>query len=194
MRIIQGVAVAPLDLAPLLRSQTQARLLARIFWDQPASGRELARRLGVPQATIAREVARLERSGIVRVEQVGRSKLVSPADTPITPALRQLAAWAAGAPLVVRNILDGVEGVDEAFIFGSWAARFHGEPGSAPRDIDVAVVSNTLTRFSLAEQRVAMEAQLGADVDLIVLPTDSERLPELRRGSVPILTGGSADA
>ncbi len=33
-------------------------------------------------------------------------------------------------------------GVQEAFVFGSWAARYMGEPGAAPRDIDVVVIGD----------------------------------------------------
>lgn len=180
-----------LDLVPIFRSDTQARVLAQVFWGTPSSGRELARRLDLPQPTVARELARLERAGVVRTETVGRAKIVRPADTPITPALRQLVAWAAGVPLLVRRILADVPGVDEAFIFGSWAARYHGESGPPPGDIDIAVVSDTLSRFALAEQRVEIEAAIGANVDLVVIRSDSERVADLRREAVPVIEARS---
>lgn len=181
------VSAPQLDLVPIFRSDTQARVLAQVFWGTPSSGRELARRLRLPQPTVARELARLERAGVVRTEMMGRAKIVQPAETPITPALRQLVAWAAGVPLVVRSILADVPGVDEAFIFGSWAARYHGESGPPPGDIDIAVVSDTLTRFALAEERVEIEAAVGANVDLIVLSPDNERVADLRRDAVPVI-------
>jgi predicted nucleotidyltransferase len=33
-----------------------------------------------------------------------------------------------------------VEGIAEAYIHGSWAARYRGEPGPAPADVDVLVI------------------------------------------------------
>lgn len=191
MCIITSVSAPALDLVPIFRSDTQARVLAQVFWGPPSSGRELARRLDLPQPTVARELARLERAGVVHTETIGRAKIVHPADTPITPALRQLVAWAAGVPLLVRRVLADVPGVDEAFIFGSWAARYHGESGPPPGDIDIAVVSDTLSRFALAEQRVEIEAAVGANVDLVVIRPDSERLADLRREAVPVIEARS---
>lgn len=92
-------------------------------------------------------------------------------------------------PLLVRRVLAEVPGVDEAFIFGSWAARYHGEPGPPPGDVDIAVVSGTLSRFALAEQRVEIEAAVGANVDLVVIRPDSERVADLRREAVPVIEG-----
>ncbi len=33
-----------------------------------------------------------------------------------------------------------MKGITEAYIYGSWAARYRGEPGPAPADVDVLVV------------------------------------------------------
>lgn len=188
---IDIVSVRRLDLAPIFRSSTQARLLAEAFWGVPASGRALARRLGAAPRTVAREIAQLEEAGILRTETVGRARVVYPADTPVSGALRQIVAYAAGAPHVVREALDGLEDLDEVFIFGSWAKRFRGEAGPPPGDIDVAVVSRTQTRFTLAERRISIESATGMDVDLIVLDPAAERLAELRVGSVPVIEQGA---
>lgn len=186
------MSVGQLDLTPIFRSETQIRLLAEAYWGPPASGRDLARRLNIPQPTVAREIVRLEEAGLLRTEAVGRSKIVHPADSPVSGALRQIVAYAAGAPRVVRQALAGVDGIEEVFIFGSWAARFRGEPGRPPGDIDVAVVSRTQTRFTLAEKRIAIESATGMKVDLIVLDPDNERLGELRGGSVPVIERGDS--
>ena len=41
---------------------------------------------------------------------------------------------------VVAEEFAGIEGIDEAHLFGSWAARYAGEIGRAPGDIDVLVI------------------------------------------------------
>jgi predicted nucleotidyltransferase len=74
--------------------------------------------------------------------------------------------------------------VSEVFVFGSWARRFHGEEGPQPNDVDVAVVTDTLTTFDLAEARFSLESELGLAINQFVLSSDSDRLAELREGSV----------
>jgi hypothetical protein len=61
------------------------------------------------------------------------------------------------------------------------------EPGPPPNDVDVAVVSDTLSRFDLAEQRMAIESATGMSVHQFVFTSDNERLPSLRDGSVVVL-------
>ena len=82
---------------------------------------------------MAREVARLERAGLLVTEQVGTAKTIRPApDLPYGPVLRQLLAYAGGViPMLERAFGDNTA-IDEVFIFGSWAARYAGEAG-APR-------------------------------------------------------------
>lgn len=159
-----------------------------MYFSSPASGRELARRLGLPQPTVARELCRLEEAGIVEYEELGSAKVVHPASAPYAGALRQIVAYAAGVPHIVRTVYEDVAGIDDIFIHGSWAARFHGETaGDPPHDLDLVVVSTTHTRFSLARQRAEIEAEIGMTVDQMVLPPGHERLPSLRAGCVPVM-------
>ncbi len=157
-----------------------------MYFSSPASGRELARRLGLPQPTVARELSRLEEAGIVQYEELGSAKVVHPAPAPYAGALRQLVAYAAGVPHIVRTVYEDVAGIDDIFIHGSWAERFYGHVGDPPHDLDLVVVSPTHTRFSLAAQRAEIEAEVGMAVDQMVLPPGNERLSSLRRRSVPV--------
>ena len=51
-------------------------------------------------------------------------------------------------------ILSALDGVEEAYIYGSWAARYEGEPGPIPGDVDVLVVGqpDPDELFDVAEQ------------------------------------------
>ncbi len=40
------------------------------------------------------------------------------------------------------DLLESVSGVNEAYIYGSWAARYQGQPGPVPVDLDVLVVGS----------------------------------------------------
>jgi predicted nucleotidyltransferase len=47
-----------------------------------------------------------------------------------------------GPPAVLTQELAGIAGIDHVYLFGSWAARYLGELGRAPNDIDVFVVGS----------------------------------------------------
>jgi DNA-binding transcriptional ArsR family regulator len=175
-------------LLPLFRSDQQARLLAEVYFGEPATGSDLARRTGIAQPTVSRELARLADARLVVTTRVGNAKIVHPnPDLPYAGSLRQLVAYAAGAPHIVRAQYESVDDIDEVFIHGSWAARYRGENGPPPHDLDVVIVSSTHTRFTLAAHRAAIEEATGIPVDQIVLPPDHERLSELRSNSVTVI-------
>ncbi len=134
------------ELLPIFRSRQQVEVLAGILDDpeREQSLADLTRRLGIPTASIHREIERAEQAGIVRSRRVGKTRLVS-ADTssPYFAPLRQLLVRAFGAPGRLRAALEGIDGVEEAYIFGSWAARWEGEKGTRPvGDIDVLVLGH----------------------------------------------------
>lgn len=132
---------APL-LAPIFRSDGQARLLAElILGGDELSLTDLADRIGVAYATVHREVARLLDAGVLRERQIGRSRLISvdPA-SPLAAPLRQILLVSAGPQVLLAEELRVVAGISAAFIYGSFAARSAGVPGPPPADIDLMIV------------------------------------------------------
>jgi DNA-binding Lrp family transcriptional regulator len=129
-------------LAPIFRSHLQARLIAAVLLDtQPSTIASLANMLAAPESTVHREVERLTRAGVFTDERIGRSRLVRPDDSnPAVGPLRELILIAYGPHTLISAALADVAGIDEAFIYGSWAARFHGEKGPSPNDIDLLVI------------------------------------------------------
>jgi len=55
--------------------------------------------------------------------------------------------------------------VEQAFIYGSWAARYLGEPGSVPRDVDVLAVG-TASDDDLYDVARKAELRLGREVNI----------------------------
>lgn len=132
---------APL-LAPIFRSDGQARLLAELFLGDPASSlTELSERTNLAYGTVHREVGRLLDAGILTEQHVGRTRLVSPnRDGPLYEPLLQILLVSTGpVPLLTQELAD-IPGVEAAFLFGSFAARTLGAEGAPPGDIDVMVV------------------------------------------------------
>ncbi|WP_051551835.1 ArsR family transcriptional regulator [Nocardioides sp. URHA0020] len=133
-------------LLAILRSRLQGEILSAIYlsrWDAPLSISDLARELDEPVTSVHAEVRRLLEAGLLAEVKAGRSRLISaPDDTLVTRALRELLAVTFGPLPVLRGLLTELPGVEEAYIYGSWASRYSGAPGPTPNDVDVLVVGS----------------------------------------------------
>jgi DNA-binding transcriptional ArsR family regulator len=156
------------SLLPLLRSRMQGELLARVLLhpEREYSITELAEASGVTPTAVLREVERLVGGGILEDRRVGRSRLVKArTDTPLYRPLSEVIAVTFGPLPLLAEALAGLAGVQEAYIYGSWAARYRGEPGPPPGDVDVLVVGSpdADALFDLAE---GVSRRLGREVNV----------------------------
>lgn len=155
-------------LLPILRSRVQGDLLALLYLhpDHEYSITELAGLVGASVKAVQQEVDRLVRSGFLTDRRLGTSRLVrSVSDSVLTGPLTELLAVTYGPRPVLTRALAGVRGVEQAFIFGSWAARYTGEPGPVPGDVDVLVVGDA-DPDELDERASAAEAVLRREVNI----------------------------
>lgn len=122
-----------------------------------------------------READRLEAAGLLTSRRVGNTRIVRPdPDSPIHTELAALLAKAFGPAPLLETALGRVRGVQQAFIFGSWARRFHGEPGPLPRDVDLLVVGE-VDPDDLYRAAQEVEEALGLEVNpILVGPEDWE--------------------
>lgn len=159
-------------LLPVFRSQHQAELLMWLMLhpDQEFSVSDLAARLGVPLSTLHREVVRLDEAGLIASRPSGRNRLLR-ANTshPAAPALTQLLEVTFGPKAVVAEEF-AIPGAKQVLIFGSWAARYAGQAGPPPHDIDVLVVGK-VDRADLYDAADRAHARLGIEVNLVVRTT-----------------------
>ena len=132
---------APL-LAPIFRSDGQARLLATLLLTgDELSITDLATRAALAYPTVHREVTRLIDADILSERQVGRTRLIrANHDSPLVDPLREILRVATGPVVMLAEELDRIDGIESAFVYGSFAARMLGDAGPAPRDIDVMVL------------------------------------------------------
>ena len=159
------------SLLPVLRSQQQGEILALLLGDpdQELSLSDIARQTGAPHPSVFREVERAEQAGLVVSRRVGNVRLVR-ADTssPYYAGLAEVLTRAFGAPAVLAEVLSGIGGIRQAFVFGSWAARHAGQRGVRPvGDIDVLVLGDP-DRDALYEAAEAAERRLGRPVQVTV--------------------------
>ena len=161
-------------LLPILRSQQQGEILALLLGDpdRELSLTEISQLTGAPHPSAYREVQRAEQAGLVTTRKVGNTRLVR-ADTssPYYAGLADVLTRAFGVPAVLADALRPVGGIDEAYIYGSWAARHAGESGRRPvGDIDVLVLG-TPDRDQLYQALGAAESKLGRQVQATVRDT-----------------------
>jgi DNA-binding transcriptional ArsR family regulator len=155
-------------LLPLFRSEAQLVVLGAIFtagekrWTISA----LAEHLHLPISTTSREVGQLAQAGILTTIKEGRNTLVSPNwDLPWARTLAALLDQTIGPQALISQALHGIKGVEEAWIFGSWAARQSGEVGPAPRDIDLLLVGDDINRFQVADALDDVSRRVGVEVN-----------------------------
>ena len=158
---------APL-LLPLLRSQVQGELLALLYLhpEQDYSLTEAAALIGASVRAVHAEASRLLAAGFISDSRRGNVRLIRAiTDTPVSRPLTDLLAVTYGPLPVLTGLLARFPGVLAAFIYGSWAARYQGEPGPVPGDVDVLIVGFA-DRDDLDDiARVAQE-RLGRPVNI----------------------------
>ena len=76
----------------------------------------------------------------------------------------------------LSEALADVVGIEEAFVFGSWAARYVGEVGPPPRDVDVVVVGD-VPLPDVRDACAAVEAESHVEVNPVVVPADGWSSP-----------------
>jgi predicted nucleotidyltransferase len=136
----------PPALLPLLRSHVQGGLLALLYLhpDREYSLTDVARQIGATVKSVHVEAGRLVEAGLVADRRIGNTRLLRAGDrSPMTRPLTDLLAVTYGPLPVLGDLLAPVPGVVQAYIYGSWAARYQGEGGPLPADIDVLVVGTT---------------------------------------------------
>ncbi|MDR1851761.1 MAG: hypothetical protein LBR21_03815 [Propionibacteriaceae bacterium] len=163
--------VRPSELAPFMRSDAQARILAVVLLSDHGdlSLSQVAAKSGVPLTTVQREIARLSKGGIVSTRKLGQIRLVSANEHyPLLAPLSQIIAATYGPLQAVTDTFAGLPGMEKLFIFGSWAARISGTPGPFPADIDVLVVGST-SQLDAIERAIDASELVGREVNATVV-------------------------
>lgn len=166
--MLQNVKASVPTISPLLRSDAQGNLLAELLL-KPAHERtltELTAAVGVTMPTVHREVDRLVTAGFLTERRSGRNRYVrANLEHPLYGPVRQIIEYAYGPRVVLPRLLAPVDGIEDAYVYGSWAARMNGEEGADPADIDVLVVGRP-DRADLYDAAAAAQSELGREVNI----------------------------
>jgi predicted nucleotidyltransferase/predicted transcriptional regulator with HTH domain len=160
-----------------MRSKARQKLLAYYFTNPTTRHhlRDLAERLSVDPSNLSKELSRLEREGLFRSEVSGRQKYFQlNREYPLFNEVRSIIAKTIGAVPLLAESLKKIEGIEEAFLYGSFARNQQ----DAASDVDVLVIGKPKSD-TLAEIVQKLERQLGREINYTVL---TRKELESRRG------------
>jgi predicted nucleotidyltransferase len=160
-----------------MRSKARQKLLAYYFTNPTTNHhlRDLAERLSVDPSNLSKELSRLEREGLFRSEVSGRQKYFQlNREYPLFNEVRSIIAKTIGAVPLLAESLKKIEGIEEAYLYGSFARNQQ----DAASDVDVLVIGKPKSD-TLAETVQKLERQLGREINYTVL---TRKELESRRG------------
>ncbi len=149
------------------RSKARQRLLAYYFTNPTARHhlRDLAEQLSIDPSNLSKELGRLEREGLFRSDVSGRQKYFQlNREYPLFDEVRNIVAKTIGAVPLIAQSFKKVQGIDEAYLYGSFARSQQ----DAASDIDVLVIGAPREEV-LAETVRKLERQLRREVNYTVL-------------------------
>jgi predicted nucleotidyltransferase len=153
------------SLSDALFSTTQQRVLGLLFGQPERSfyATELIRLIGAGSGGVQRELARLEQSGLVTVRRLGTQKhFQANPGSPLFEELCGIARKTIGLAEPLREALSPLAPkVIAAFVYGSVANR----QDSAASDIDLMVVTDSLSYADIFRVLEPLRAKLGRDVN-----------------------------
>lgn len=157
-------------IAPFLRSETQARMLAELLLSPiEFTLSELATTTGAPLPTIQREIERLDCAGIITSRKVGRTRLVKANEGyPLYDPLAKIIAATHGPATLIDKTFAPLSGVEGIVIFGSWAARMAGVKGPFPRDVDVILIGD-VNRLDAYDAAGDLAKRVGREINVTII-------------------------
>jgi predicted nucleotidyltransferase len=176
MKRVRGTAsVEPGGLADALFSKTKQRVLGLLFSDPGRSFyvSEIVSRARGGTGTVLRELARLEKSGLVSVKHVGNQRhYQANPSSPLFDELRSIVEKTVGVvgPLAIA-LRPLAPRIVAAFVYGSVARR----SDTSRSDIDLMILSDQLTYGDVYPVLEAVGSTLGRPVNPTVYTTSEFR-------------------
>lgn len=179
------------SVADALFTSTQQRVLGLLFGQPERSffTKELIDTTGAGSGAVQRELRRLLESGLIRQRLVGNQKHYQAAtDTPVFDELRGLIGKTIGVPALLREALARLsEVLPLALLYGSTARG----SATAHSDIDVLLVSDSLTLEQVYDALASAEKRLGRPINpTLYTPAEFRQRIENRNPFITRLLAG----
>jgi len=167
-----GMIKRSTGIADALFTKVQQRVLGVLFANPNRSfyANEIISLAESGTGAVQRELTRLEASGLVTVTRIGNQKHYQANEAaPVYEELRGLALKTFGLADVLRSALEPLsDKISVAFVYGSVAKR----QDTATSDIDLMVISNTLTYADIFTAIEETTSRLGRPVNPTVYSRD----------------------
>ena len=158
--------------ADALFTSTQQKVLALLFGqpDRSFFATELIALAGAGSGAVQRELFRLSESGLVTIRKVGNQKhFQANQRSPIFNEVRQIVGKTFGLSVLLREALQPVESaINLAAIYGSFAKK----RDTALSDIDLLIISDSLTLEDLFKILEPAERRIGRQISPNLLSVD----------------------
>ncbi|MFO7624784.1 MAG: nucleotidyltransferase domain-containing protein [Anaerolineales bacterium] len=154
----------------LFSSHVRAKVIAAFFLSpgEKYNAWELAQKLKVNYSAVWKELARLERLGILISEPQGNSKEYQVNnECPIAPELRSIILKTEGAGLVIREKLLEMGRIHEAYIYGSYASG----DADTRSDLDLMIIGD-VDLDQLAPVITQLEKKLNRSINYVIYSED----------------------
>jgi len=161
------------------RSRVRDRILLEFFAKPGTTAhvREMARRVNASAPTVGDELAELARLGVLQTNTIGRSLVYSVNErSPLLGEIRALVQKTIGIEGLIAKAVEGLAGVEAAYIFGSHAAG----TDTAHSDVDLLIIGRP-NRVTLSEKLAPVERAIGRDVN-VVTKTEAQMRERRRSG------------
>ncbi len=155
-------------LSPLLKSDTQGLILADLFMnaEELFTITQLAEFASTSLPTAMREVDRLLDAQVVIQKTFGRARLIQAnREHLLFDAISQIVSFSYGPAAVLPAALAHLDGIDHAFLFGSWAARLSRQLGPEPREVDLLLIGQ-VSRIEASRAAAKAEDLLGREINV----------------------------
>ncbi len=124
---------------------------------------EMARRLHLDDSNLAKKLRELEREGILQCAEKGKERYYSLNQAfPLLKEYRQIVLKTVGLEATLRDLLKGVGGVEEAYLFGSYAE----DRLDSSSDIDLLAVGNHDT-VELRKKLTGVQKTTDREINLV---------------------------
>ena len=148
-----------------LRSKIAAKLLNHFFInpDDRVYINELSKNLKVDKRNLVKKLKELEKEGILKRENKGNLKLYSiNRNYPLYTEFRTIVLKTIGFEEKLRRILQKIEGVKEAYLYGSYATN----KMDVHSDIDLLVVGNH-NLLSLQSKLNKLQQEIKREINIV---------------------------
>jgi predicted nucleotidyltransferase len=168
-----------------LRSEVTKKLFNHFFLDSTDNVyvNELHRKLQVDKRNLVKKLKELEQEGILKSQSKGNLKLYTINKSyPLYEEYKRIFLKTVGFEDKVKKVVNEIEGVKEAYIYGSYAKNTM----DTHSDIDLLVIGNH-SIISLQRKLNKLQQEIGREINVVNM--DENEFKKRKKSKDPFIAG-----